>query len=61
MKRRSLNPRLKNWQRPDHKFAVAAVTLIIFLFIAGLTNWLLSGNQGVAAAGGSSMRITTTR
>jgi hypothetical protein len=61
MKRRSLNPRLKSWQRPDHKFAIAAVSLMIFLFVAGLTNWFLSGNQGFAAAGGSSKTITTTR
>jgi hypothetical protein len=56
-----LKPRLQKWQRADHKFAIASVALIIFLFVAGLTNWLLNGNQGVAAAGGSSTSLTTTR
>jgi hypothetical protein len=61
MKRRSPKPRLKRWQGPDHKFAIGAVALFIFLFVAGLTNWLLTGNQGVAAAGGSSAKVTAAR
>jgi hypothetical protein len=61
MKHSWLKPRLQKWQRPDHKFAVAAVGLMIFLFVAGLTNWLLNGNEGVAAAGGSGAKVTTTR
>ena len=61
MKHRRLKAGLQKWQQADHKFAIAAVALIIFLFVAGLTNWLLSGNQGVAAAGGSSTSVTTAR
>ncbi len=61
MKHSWFNPRLQKWQRPDHKFAIGALALMIFLFVAGLTNWFLNGNQGVAAAGGSSTIVTTTR
>jgi hypothetical protein len=38
-------PRLKRWQGPDHSFAISAVALFSFLFVAGPTNWLSSGNQ----------------
>jgi hypothetical protein len=58
MKRRC-KPRLEKWQGPDHKFAIAAVALMIFLFVAGLTNWVLNGNQGVAAAGGFRQLVNT--
>jgi hypothetical protein len=61
MKRRNLKPKLKNWQGPDHKFAIGALAMMIFLFAAGLTNWWLSGNHGVAAAGGSSTTVTIAR
>jgi hypothetical protein len=60
MKHSWFKPRLQKWQRPDHKFAIGTVTLMIFLFVAGLTNWFLKGNQGVAAAG-SSTAVTATR
>jgi len=56
-----LKPRFQKWQRADHKFALASMVLIIFMFVAGLTNWLLSGNQGGAAAGASGKAIITTR
>ena len=59
MNRRSLKPELKKWQGPDHKFAIAAVALMIWLVAAGLANWLVSRDQDVAAAGGSSTRGTT--
>jgi hypothetical protein len=61
MKHSWFKPRLQEWQQADHKFALAAVALIIFLFVAGLTNWFLNGNQDVAAAGSSSTGVTTTR
>jgi hypothetical protein len=60
MKHSWFKPRLQKWQRTDHKFAIGALALMIFMLVAGLTNWLLSGNQGVAAAG-SSTGVTTTR
>jgi hypothetical protein len=61
MKYRWLKPPSQKWQRPDHKFATAAVALMIFLFLAGLANWLLSGNQGIAAAGASSAEVAAPR
>jgi hypothetical protein len=45
------NKRQPAWQRADHKFAVATVTLLILLFVAGLTNWFLSGSESIAAGG----------
>jgi hypothetical protein len=61
MKHSWFKPRLQKWQHADHKFAIGAVALMIFLSVAGLTNWFLNGNQGVAAAGGSSTAVTTIR
>jgi hypothetical protein len=48
----------RRWQAADHKFAVATVALMIFLLLAGLTNWLLDGGQTVAAADRLSTRTT---
>jgi hypothetical protein len=61
MKHSWFKPQLQKWQRTDHKFAIGALALMIFMFVAGLTNWLLNGNQGTAAAGDSITRVTTTR
>lgn len=35
----------KGWQAADHKFAVATMALMIFLFVVGLANWLLDGGK----------------
>jgi hypothetical protein len=42
MKHRRLKGGLQKWQQADHKFAIAAVALMTFLFVAGLTNWFLA-------------------
>jgi hypothetical protein len=48
MKKKSRRRKLPAWALADRKFALASIAILVFLALAGLTNWLAGGPSAEA-------------